>query len=51
LRGDRNVLQIPAIPFDFEIHRELHSDLRSDGAEGRNWAERLPVKFEWLAAA
>ena len=25
--------------------------VRSDGAGGRNWTERLPVKFEWLAAA
>ena len=25
--------------------------VRSDGAGGRNWTERLPVRFEWLAAA
>ena len=23
----------------------------SDGAEGGNWTERLPVHFKWLAAA
>lgn len=22
-----------------------------DGAGGRNWTERLPVRFNWLAAA
>ena len=25
--------------------------VRSDGAGGRNWTERLPVAFAWLAAA
>jgi hypothetical protein len=25
--------------------------LRSDGAGGPAWTERLPVRFEWLAAA
>jgi hypothetical protein len=25
--------------------------VQTDGAGGRNWTERLPVRFEWLAAA
>ncbi len=30
---------------------DLLGDVRSDGARGRIWTERLPVRFVWLAAA
>jgi hypothetical protein len=30
---------------------DLLGNVRSDGAGGRNWTERLPVRFVWLAAA
>jgi hypothetical protein len=30
---------------------DLLGDVRSDGAGGRNWTERLPVTFVWLAVA
>ena len=30
---------------------DLVGDVRSDGAGGQNWTQRLPVRFAWFAAA